>query len=105
MTVMTKYFKKYIYSNIIQICFYSLAERCGALHVGDLLLAVNGKSINRMDVEQVTALIRAPPEARMVQLEVLPSLLYHRWVNELRSYGVTKLRSYEVAELLQGYID
>ena len=56
----------------------SLAERSGALHVGDLLLAVNGKSINRMDVEQVTSLIRAPPEARMVQLEVLPSLLYHR---------------------------
>lgn len=56
----------------------SLAERCGALNVGDLLLAVNGKSIARMEVEKVTQIIRSPPEVRVVQLEVLPSLIYHR---------------------------
>ena len=56
----------------------SLAERCGALNVGDLLLAVNGKSVARMDVETVTQIIRSPPEVKVVQLEVLPSLLYHR---------------------------
>lgn len=58
----------------------SLAERCGALNVGDLLLAVNGKSIGRMEVEQVTNIIRSPPEVKIVQLEVLPSLFYHRYL-------------------------
>lgn len=56
----------------------SLAERCGALNVGDLLMAINGRSVARLDVEQVTQLIRSPPEVRIVQLEVLPSLLYNR---------------------------
>lgn len=56
----------------------SLAERCGALNVGDLLLAVNGKSVGRLDVEQVTRIIRSPPEIKVISLEVLPSLLYHR---------------------------
>ena len=55
----------------------SLAERCGALNVGDLLLAVNGKSIARMEIEQVTALIKSPPEVKIMQLEVLPSMLYY----------------------------
>jgi C-terminal processing protease CtpA/Prc len=56
----------------------SLAERCGALHVGDLLLAVNSKSVSKLDVDEVTQLIRSPPEVKIVQLEVLPSMLYHR---------------------------
>ena len=31
----------------------SLADRCGALHVGDIVLGVNGYSISKMDVDRV----------------------------------------------------
>ena len=49
----------------------SLADRCGALHVGDILLSVAGRPVARCSVDQVTELIRdtAGPVAR---LEVLP---------------------------------
>jgi len=53
-------------------------KRCGALNVGDLLLAVQGKSVARMDVEMITQIIRSPPEIKIVQLEVLPSQIYQR---------------------------
>ena len=32
----------------------SLADRCGALHVGDILLGVNGYTISKLDVEKVS---------------------------------------------------
>ena len=52
----------------------SLADRCGALHVGDILLSVAGRPVARCSVDQVTELIRdtAGPVAR---LEVLPGAL------------------------------
>ena len=31
----------------------SLADRCGALHVGDIVLGVNGYTISKLDVEKV----------------------------------------------------
>ena len=31
----------------------SLADRCGALHVGDILLGVNGHNVNKLDAEKV----------------------------------------------------
>ena len=31
----------------------SLADRCGALHVGDILLGVNGYSVAQLDVDRV----------------------------------------------------
>ncbi len=63
----------------------SLAERCGALNVGDLLLGVNGKPVAKMDVEAVTDLIRSPPDKRIVQFEILPSLLINRHRSSLPS--------------------
>ena len=53
----------------------SLADRCGALNVGDLLLAVNGLAVAKIDVEDVTKLIRGDPESTcIVQLEILPGM-------------------------------
>ena len=49
----------------------SLADRCGALHVGDILLAVGGQSLGRSTVDEVTELIR-DQIGPSVQLEVLP---------------------------------
>ena len=45
----------------------SLADRCGALHVGDILLSVAGRPVVRCSVDQVTELIRdtAGPVARL----------------------------------------
>ena len=34
----------------------SLADRCGALHVGDIVLGVNGYTISKLDVEKVIAI-------------------------------------------------
>ena len=39
----------------------SLSDRCGALHVGDLLLAVNGVSVGHLDLDRITELIRGDP--------------------------------------------
>jgi hypothetical protein len=39
----------------------SLSDRCGALHVGDLLLAVNGVNVAQLELERVTDLIRGDP--------------------------------------------
>jgi len=52
----------------------SLADRCGALHVGDILLAVGGQSLGRSTVDEVTDLIR-DQIGHSVQLEVLPGAL------------------------------
>ena len=30
-----------------------MADRCGALHVGDILLGVNGHNVNKLDAEKV----------------------------------------------------
>jgi len=51
----------------------SLADRCGALNVGDVLLAVNGFSVAKLDVDGVTQMIRGNPESTcIVRLEILP---------------------------------
>ena len=53
----------------------SLADRCGALNVGDILLGVNGISVSKIDVEKVTAMIRGDPASScVVQLEILPGM-------------------------------
>ena len=53
----------------------SLADRCGALHVGDILLGVNGHNVNKLDAEKVTMMIRGDPSAvYVVQLEILPGM-------------------------------
>ena len=39
----------------------SLSDRCGALHVGDLLLAVSGVNVAQLELERVTDLIRGDP--------------------------------------------
>ena len=49
----------------------SLADRCGALHVGDILLSVGGHSVARSSVEDVNDLIR-DQTGSVVRLEVLP---------------------------------
>ena len=35
----------------------SLADRCGALHVGDIVLGVNGYTISKLNVEKVIILL------------------------------------------------
>ena len=53
----------------------SLADRCGALHVGDIVLGVNGYSISKLDVDRVTMMIRGDPSSvYVVQLEILPGM-------------------------------
>ncbi|XP_023346624.1 glutamate receptor-interacting protein 2 isoform X2 [Eurytemora carolleeae] len=49
----------------------SLADRCGALHVGDILLSVCGQPLTRMGVDDVTQWIR-DNSGLVLQLEVLP---------------------------------
>ena len=49
----------------------SLADRCGALHVGDILLSVGGQPVARSTVDEVTDLIR-DQSGPVVRLEVLP---------------------------------
>jgi hypothetical protein len=39
----------------------SLSDRCGALHVGDLLLAVNGVNVAHLNLDGITELIRGDP--------------------------------------------
>lgn len=63
----------------------SLADRCGAMHVGDVLLSVNGQHVARFGSEQTTDLIRGDqtiPE--VVQLEILPGM-FSRTGNPFRS--------------------
>jgi len=38
-----------------------LSDRCGALHVGDILRGVNGVNVALLDIDQVTELIRGDP--------------------------------------------
>ena len=45
--------------------------RCGALHVGDILLAVSGEPVSRLTVDAVNRLIREQPGSSL-RLEVLP---------------------------------
>ena len=60
----------------------SLADRCGAVNVGDVLLAVNGVAVAKLDVDQVTQLIRggrptdptALSASAIVQLEIMPGM-------------------------------
>ena len=61
----------------------SLADRCGAVNVGDVLLAVNGVAVAKLDVEQVTQLIRggrptdsvtSVSSSAIVQLEIMPGM-------------------------------
>ena len=49
----------------------SLADRSGALNIGDILLSVGGRSVARCEVEQVTDIIR-DQAGGSVRLEVLP---------------------------------
>ena len=49
----------------------SLADRCGVLHVGDILLSVGGQQVARSSVDEVTDLIR-DQTGPVVRLEVLP---------------------------------
>ena len=49
----------------------SLADRCGVLHVGDILLSVGGRQVARSSVDEVTDLIR-DQTGPVVRLEVLP---------------------------------
>ena len=49
----------------------SLADRSGALHIGDILLSVGGQSVARSEVDQVTDIIR-DQAGGSVRLEVLP---------------------------------
>ena len=49
----------------------SLADRSGALHIGDILLSVGGQSVARCEVDEVTDLIR-DQAGDCVRLEVLP---------------------------------
>ena len=49
----------------------SLADRSGALHIGDILLSVGGQSVARCEVDEVTDLIR-DQAGGSVRLEVLP---------------------------------
>ncbi len=53
--------------------FYTLQYllRCGALHVGDILLSVCGQPLTRMGVDDVTQWIR-DNSGLVLQLEVLP---------------------------------
>jgi C-terminal processing protease CtpA/Prc len=50
---------------------YLLMTRCGALHVGDILLAVNGDPVSRLTVDAVNRLTREEPGSSL-RLEVLP---------------------------------
>ena len=63
----------------------SLADRCGAVNVGDVLLAVNGVAVAKLDVDQVTQLIRgggrgptdptaSSSASAIVQLEIMPGM-------------------------------
>merc|ERR1719367_458691 len=56
----------------------SLADRCGAVNVGDVLIAVNGVPVAPLDVDQVSRLIRGDGhqegQARVIQLEVMPGM-------------------------------
>ena len=56
----------------------SLADRCGAVNVGDVLLAVNGVPVAPLDVDQVSRLIRGDGhqegQASVIQLEVMPGM-------------------------------
>jgi hypothetical protein len=57
----------------------SLADRCGAINVGDLLLSVNGHTVCHMSADEATDLIRGDPNApHVVQLEILPGLFSSR---------------------------
>ena len=49
----------------------SLADRSGALHIGDILLSVGGQSVARSEVDEVTEIIR-DQAGGSVRLEVLP---------------------------------
>jgi hypothetical protein len=53
----------------------SLSDRCGALHVGDLLLAVNGVSVVQLDLDAVTDLIRGDPTVGTWTKSEIPSVL------------------------------
>jgi hypothetical protein len=49
----------------------TLKCRCGALHLGDILLAVNGEPVSRLTVDAVTQLMGEQRGASL-RLEVLP---------------------------------
>ncbi|KAJ8303901.1 hypothetical protein KUTeg_017484, partial [Tegillarca granosa] len=49
----------------------SIADRCGALHVGDHILKVDGASVEHMSIAEVTQLMRTNTEG-VVKLEILP---------------------------------
>ncbi|XP_067683698.1 glutamate receptor-interacting protein 1-like isoform X1 [Haliotis asinina] len=49
----------------------SVADRSGALHVGDHILAIDGASVEHMSVAEATQLMKCGPED-VIKLEILP---------------------------------
>uniref|UniRef100_S4R8A7 PDZ domain-containing protein n=1 Tax=Petromyzon marinus TaxID=7757 RepID=S4R8A7_PETMA len=54
----------------------SIAERCGALHVGDRILSVDGSGVEQMSVEEASVLLACSGSSGGdgIKLEILPSL-------------------------------
>ncbi|XP_076344029.1 glutamate receptor-interacting protein 1-like isoform X3 [Tachypleus tridentatus] len=57
----------------------SIAERCGALHVGDHILAIDGKRIDHMTVAEASQLLKPSPK-EVIKLEIFPisQILSHK---------------------------
>ncbi|XP_064605034.1 glutamate receptor-interacting protein 1-like isoform X3 [Liolophura sinensis] len=52
----------------------SVADRCGALHVGDHILSIDGATVEHMSVAEASQLLRSSLEEQ-IKLEILP--IYH----------------------------
>ncbi|XP_063443888.1 glutamate receptor-interacting protein 2-like isoform X1 [Mytilus trossulus] len=50
----------------------SLADRCGALHVGDLIRSIEGTSVEHMSIAEATQLLKCSLD-EVVTLEILPA--------------------------------
>ena len=72
----------------------SLSDRCGAMHVGDILLSVDGRSVTTLSAEETTNLIRGDPDrTHVVQLEILPGMFSKTFRSSLPSPCFSSLRS------------
>ncbi|EEC03692.1 glutamate receptor interacting protein, putative, partial [Ixodes scapularis] len=64
----------------------SVAERCGALHVGDQLLAIDGTQVDQMSPAEATQLLRMSV-GDIIRLEILPisQMALRRWPSSSHS--------------------
>ncbi|XP_052267303.1 glutamate receptor-interacting protein 1-like isoform X2 [Dreissena polymorpha] len=55
----------------------SIADRCGALHVGDHILSIDGAGVEHMTLAEATQLLKSSP-GEQVKMEVLPGKLVEK---------------------------